>query len=115
MINLIIFSVVNIVLLFFAFKFFILAYKALKKYLSDPHTKEEKQIIRRNLGEVLKEYRIGCNMTQEFVAETLGVSRQTISKWETGQTEPSTSNLIAVSKLYGIAPEEILRQIRTEN
>lgn len=39
-------------------------------------------------------------MTQEFVAETLGVSRQAVSKWENGTSEPNTTNLIALSKLY---------------
>lgn len=47
-------------------------------------------------------------MTQEFVAETLGVSRQAVSKWENGTADPSTSNLIALAKLYGISAEEIL-------
>lgn len=42
-------------------------------------------------GEVLKEHRVRCRMTQEFVAESLGVSRQAVSKWETGTADPSTS------------------------
>ena len=51
-------------------------------------------------------------MTQEFVAERLGVSRQAVSKWENGSSEPSTSNLLALSKLYGISPEELLKQVQ---
>ena len=47
-------------------------------------------------------------MTQEFVAETLGVSRQSVSKWENGSSDPNTSNLIALAKLYKISPEELL-------
>lgn len=50
-------------------------------------------------------------MTQEFVAEALGVSRQSVSKWERGESDPSTTNLIAVAKLYGISAEELLRQV----
>jgi len=34
-------------------------------------------------------------MTQEFVAESLGVSRQAVSKWESGASDPSTTNLMA--------------------
>lgn len=49
-------------------------------------------------------------MTQEFVAEALGVSRQAVSKWETGQSDPSTANLIALAELFGLQPEELLRQ-----
>lgn len=47
-------------------------------------------------------------MTQEFVAESLGVSRQAVSKWENGTSDPSTSNLIALAKLYGVSVEELL-------
>ena len=38
-------------------------------------------------------------MTQEFVAEALGVSRQAVSEWESGQSDPSTTNLLALAKL----------------
>ena len=51
-------------------------------------------------------------MTQEFVAESLGVSRQAVSKWETGTADPSTSNLLALAKLFGVSAEELLRQGR---
>ena len=42
-------------------------------------------------------------MTQEFVAEAIGVSRQAVSKWESGASDPSTSNLLALAKLYGVS------------
>ena len=63
------------------------------------------------LGEVLKEHRLRCQMTQEFVAESLGVSRQAVSKWETGTADPSTSNLLALARLFGVSAEELLRQV----
>ena len=50
-------------------------------------------------------------MTQEFVAEAIGVSRQAVSKWENGTSDPSTSNLIAISKLFNITPEELLKEV----
>ena len=46
--------------------------------------REEKQAAKRTLGESLKEHRTQRHMTQVFVAEALGVSRQTVSKWENG-------------------------------
>lgn len=49
-------------------------------------------------------------MTQEFVAEALGVSRQAVSKWERGNSAPSTTNLIALAKLFGVAAEELLKE-----
>lgn len=51
-------------------------------------------------------------MTQEFVAEAVGVSRQAVSKWETGAADPSTANLLALAKLYGVSAEELLRGTR---
>lgn len=87
---------------------FALIVKALKKYVNSKEVREEKKAVARSLGEALKENRIRCQMTQEFVAETLGVSRQSVSKWENGSSDPNTSNLIALSKLYKISPEELL-------
>ena len=60
-----------------------------------PKLTEEVKIVRKSLSEMLKENRTRCKMTQEFVAESLGVSRQAVSKWETGTADPSTSNLLA--------------------
>ena len=85
--------------------------KALKKYIRTKPIREEKAENTKTLAVILKEYRIKCNMTQEFVAESLGVSRQAVSKWETGSSEPSTSNLIAISKLYNVSAEEILKDV----
>lgn len=90
---------------------FLLIIKALKKYISSKEVREEKKIVRKSLGEVLKENRLRCKMTQEFVSETLGVSRQAVSKWENGTSDPSTSNLIALAKLYGVSSEELLKSI----
>ena len=87
---------------------FILIVKALKKYVNSKEVREEKKAVAKSLGEALKENRIRCQMTQEFVAETLGVRRQSVSKWENGSSDPNTSNLIALSKLYKISPEELL-------
>lgn len=87
---------------------FILIVKALKKYVNSKEVREEKKAVAKSLGESLKENRIRCQMTQEFVAETLGVSRQSVSKWENGSSDPNTSNLIALAKLYKISPEELL-------
>ncbi len=76
----------------------------------EPVTPQQEE-IRKTLGETLKELRTERNMTQEFVAESLGVSRQAVSKWENGSSEPSTSNLIAIAKLYETPPEELLKKL----
>ena len=91
---------------------FILLVKALRKYLKSGEVRKEKSAVCKSLGEALKENRIRCRMTQEFVAERLGVSRQAVSKWETGTSDPSTSKLLALAKLFGISPEELLREVQ---
>ncbi len=90
---------------------FLLIVKALKKYVNSKEARQEKKAVAKSLGEALKENRIRCLMTQEFVAETLGVSRQSVSKWESGASDPNTSNLIALAKLYGISAEELLKNV----
>lgn len=58
--------------------------KALKKYLNTKEVRGEKTTVKNSLGEVIKQHREECKMTQEFVAEAIGVSRQAVSKWENG-------------------------------
>lgn len=89
----------------------VLIIKALKKYIHSKEVREEKKVVRKSLAEALRENRMRCKMTQEFVSETLGVSRQAVSKWENGAADPSTSNLIALANLYGISAEELLKSI----
>lgn len=89
----------------------VLLIKALRKYLKSSEVRKEKTETKKTLGEKLKMYRTNCKMTQEFVAESLGVSRQAVSKWENGTSDPSTSNLLALAKLYGVSVEEILNKI----
>ena len=89
----------------------ILSIKALSKYLQGADDVHKENItVRKSLGQVLKDHRIRCKMTQEFVAEQLDVSRQAVSKWENGTSDPSTSNLLALAKLYGISGEELLKE-----
>ena len=73
---------------------------------------EEKSAIKISLGEAIKANRSRCKMTQEFVAESIGVSRQAVSKWESGVSDPSTSNLFALAKLFGVTVEELLGDVK---
>ena len=50
------------------------------------------------------------NMSAEFVARELGVSRQTIVNWEIGKTEPGASQIRAMCELFGVAAEELLKE-----
>ena len=51
---------------------FVLIVRALKKYIGSKEMREEKQAVKRTLGETLKAHRTRCQMTQEFVAEAFG-------------------------------------------
>lgn len=103
-INLVLFLVICGALVYLC----VLLVKALKRYIGAAPVRKEQQEIRRTLAQTLKEHRLAKSMTQEFVAETLGVSRQAVSKWESGASDPSTSNLIALARLYGVTAEELL-------
>ena len=111
-----VFSVFNLLLLLCIagglIYLFVLLVRALRKYLKSGDIRRETSAVRKSLGEALKENRIRCHMTQEFVAERLGVSRQAVSKWERGTADPSTTNLTALAKLFGVAPEDLLKEAR---
>ena len=49
-----------------------------------------------------------AGLSQEALAEKLGVSRQAVSKWERSESSPDTDNLIALAKLYGVSLDELL-------
>ena len=89
----------------------VLVFRALLKYIKSKDVRKEKETTRKSLGETIQEHRTRCKMTQEFVAETLGVSRQAVSKWENGTSDPSTSNLIALAKLFEVSAEELIKEI----
>lgn len=86
--------------------------RALSRYVKSGNIRKEKSSIKKSLGEVLKQHREECKMTQEFVAESIGVSRQAVSKWETGSSDPSTSNLLTLAKLFNTTAEELLREVQ---
>lgn len=85
------------------------AIKALRRHLRSADSGKQAETVRKTLGETLREKRVDRGLTQELVAESLGVSRQAVSKWESGKTDPSTANLLALADLYGMPIEELLR------
>ncbi|MBQ8332206.1 MAG: helix-turn-helix transcriptional regulator [Clostridia bacterium] len=55
-----------------------------------------------------------AGMSQEALAEKLGVSRQAISKWELGTAVPELENLLAISKLFGVTTDWLLNDDEEE-
>ena len=92
--------------------FIYLLIMALRKYLKSEPVRKEKSGMAKALGQVIRRRRMECKMTQGFVADALGVSRQAVSKWESVASAPSTSNLSALAKLFGTTAEEILRELK---
>ena len=93
-----------IVLVVLAIRWFIRQEREAKR----PELKTE----RASLGEVIRAHREACGMTQELVAQKLGVSRQAVGKWESGKSEPSTTNLMAIAELLGTDAAELLREVK---
>ncbi|MBR4691608.1 MAG: helix-turn-helix transcriptional regulator [Oscillospiraceae bacterium] len=60
------------------------------------------------LGKRLRELRIKNNMSQEYVAKTIGVSSQAISKWENGKSDPEIGSLIPLADLFHVPVDELL-------
>ena len=107
-VSLIIFLVIIILFIYLLY----LLIKALKKYIKSEPVRKERVERKKTLGEVIKKHRVDCKMTQEFVAETIGVSRQAVSKWENGITDPSTTNLIVLANLFGVEADELLKETK---
>ena len=59
-------------------------------------------------GAFLRELRKEKNITQEELAEKMGVARRTVSRWETGANMPDMDILIDISDFYGVDLREIL-------
>ena len=61
------------------------------------------------IGGFLKELRLERQMTQEQLAEQIGVSRRTVSRWETGNNLPDLSVIVELADFYGVDLNEIFR------
>ena len=60
------------------------------------------------LSQKIYELRTGSGLSQLDLAEKLGVSRQSVSKWETGQAVPDLDKLIRLADLFGISVDELV-------
>lgn len=60
------------------------------------------------LGEKLTQARKTAGLTQADAAAKLNVSRQAVSRWESGQSKPSTEKLLALGGLYGVSIDQLL-------
>ena len=63
------------------------------------------------LGEKLQKLRKARSLTQEELAEKVGVSRQSLSKWESDGALPDTANIILLADLFGVTTDYLLREV----
>lgn len=68
-----------------------------------------------NLADRILAYRKAKGLSQEKLAEVLNVSRQTISKWETGQSQPDLDKLLPLCELFEISADELLGKEMVKN
>lgn len=68
-----------------------------------------------NLSEKIISLRKENNLSQEAFAEALGVSRQSVSKWESGAALPDTDKIIAMSELFGVSTDYLLKDNCSDN
>ncbi|MDE6739841.1 MAG: helix-turn-helix domain-containing protein, partial [Lachnospiraceae bacterium] len=74
-----------------------------------------------NLSKKIYEMRKAHGLSQEQLAEKLGVSRQSVSKWESGESIPELERLVEISKVFNVTTDYLLKEsevdeltIRTE-
>lgn len=61
-----------------------------------------------SIGRKIQEYRVKNGFSQETLAEKMNVSRQSVSKWELGQTLPEVDKIITMSKLFSVSADALL-------
>lgn len=61
-----------------------------------------------DLAERLQELRKKAGYSQEQVADLLGISRQAISKWESGQGKPELDNIVKLTEIYNVSADYII-------
>ncbi len=62
-----------------------------------------------NIGKRIQEIRQQKKLTQEQLASDLAISRQAVSKWESGKAIPDIENLMYISNLYGVSLDELIK------
>lgn len=67
-----------------------------------------------NFGERLKEIRANQGLSQEQLAEKIGVSRQAITKWETNRGLPDVENMIILAEIFKVTLDELILQRKNE-
>lgn len=68
-----------------------------------------------SLGQRIKQCRQECHLSQEKLAELVGVTRQAVTKWEADQSAPNTDNLFKLAEVFGTTVDLLLTSEEAEN
>lgn len=66
------------------------------------------EVMNMSISERLHELRKQAGYSQEQVAEMLEISRQAVSKWESGQGKPEIDNIVKLTEIYNVSADYIL-------
>jgi len=56
----------------------------------------------------IKKFRLKCKLTQQQLADLMDVTRQAVTRWESGTVEPSTENLISLAQIFDCSVDELI-------
>lgn len=73
------------------------------------HLDAKEYDVTMDISEKIKQARMSASLTQEDVAEKLGVSRQTISSWENGKSYPDVTSLFTLSDVYNVTVDSLVK------
>lgn len=62
-----------------------------------------------NISDRIQEFRKAKGISQEELADKIGVSRQAVSKWESGQSLPELDKIILISEYFGVTTDQLLK------
>lgn len=68
-----------------------------------------------DIGEKIKILRKSKNKSQEALAFDIGVSRQTINKWETNKAQPNTENIVLLCSIFEVSADYFLESLSVDN
>lgn len=103
------FQILNILLTIGVIVFIVFLFKVFLNYFRNGKSGGGSICDRTALGERIKDKRNELKMSQGFVAESIGVSRQAVSKWERGIAEPNCENLRAIAELFHVTVEDLIK------
>ena len=63
-----------------------------------------------SIAKRISEIRKQSGISQEKLAELVGVSRQAVTKWESGKANPDTENLLRLAEIFGVSVDELCRE-----